>query len=150
MAVASAEECLRALLVSTTNVTSIVSTRIRPHLGAQADTAPYLTFQRIATERFNHYAGPDDLVAPLIQINGWSTSVSQLATLRNNVRITLNGQMNLTVIVGTAPNTTTASVSAIWLHDDRDALESPFDGSDQPIFGFEQDYKVFHKEALTI
>lgn len=70
----------------------LVDERIFPAPAPQNSTAPYLTFQRISTERVYSFDGYSKLAGALIQIDSWSDapeyagSYAEAKNLANEVR----------------------------------------------------------------
>ena len=140
----SAEEAVRAVLLANAAVNLIVGTKIRPFKASQDETGFYLCYQRIASPVEHHMGGATGVRQVLIQINGYAQTKAGLHDLRDKVRLALDGKPSGLVTVGT----NSLSVHTISLQDDRDQDALQDEGEDASVFGFQQDYLVWHAETV--
>ena len=79
-----------------------------------------------------------------IQIDGFTKTFSDLVTLRDEVRLALDGYINQTVTVGAD----SVVVQQIYLDADREDYVKPKDDSDTGMYHMIQDYIVFVPETI--
>lgn len=132
------------LLKDDAAVLALVGTRIHPGKSAQNSAKPYLVTQMVANEHHEQLSGSAGLANALMQINGYSTSKSEVLDLREKVRLALQGRTPGNVTVGGD----TFFVWGIHLDGDRDIDTDPRDGSDAEIFGFSLDFRVGYPEPI--
>jgi len=63
---------VRAFLLADADVASVVGTRVFPAPAPQNTAAPFVTLQRVSTERVYSDDGYSKLCGPLLQIDCWS------------------------------------------------------------------------------
>jgi hypothetical protein len=88
---------LRAFMLADANLQSLVADRIFPAPAPQNTPAPYITFQRVSTDRVYDIYGYAKLCGPLVQIDSWSDapeyngSYAEARLIGESVRQLLNG-----------------------------------------------------------
>ena len=85
------EQALQVYLKADTNVAALVSTRVYPGLAPQNAALPYITYERISTQRMMTHDGQNGLIGPRIQIDCWASAYSGAKTLADKVRLAING-----------------------------------------------------------
>lgn len=85
------EEALRTLLVSSSAVTDLVSTRVYWGLAPQSVTGPYIALHVVSAPRDYHMAGSSGLRASRVQIDCWSNAYSTSKIIARAVESVVSG-----------------------------------------------------------
>lgn len=72
------EELLRAALLANTALTALVGQRVTWLVRPQSSALPAVTLQVASAPRTYHMAGPDDLVAYLVQVDVWGGTYASM------------------------------------------------------------------------
>lgn len=123
---------------------SAITTAISPHVVGQADDLPYVTYQRITTNRYPHMTAASGLLTATIQINCWSSDCEEAESLKEAIRDALDGWRNAEMGSGD-PALTVASVTLV---SEQTAHESPNDGGDVPVYGYMLDFDFTYRESV--
>ena len=84
----------RALLLSDSDISAQVGTRVYPVKLPQNPTYPAITYQVISNQSEKLLEGPDRIRRARIQIDVWAATISSCQTITNFVRTLLDGQDN--------------------------------------------------------
>ena len=144
MAFVGVERAVRQILQDDADVFALVGARVDPGKAEQGAAMPYLVYQMVSNQHYEQLSGSAGLANALIQINGFSTSKSEVLDLREKVRLALQGRDPGNVTVGAD----TFDVRSIHLDGDRDINVDPRDGSDAAIYGFSMDFRVGYPEPV--
>ncbi len=142
MAYLGHERAIIATLEGAAAVTNVVSTRIYPSHAAQGAVKPYLVYSEITADHLENFTVSSGVGMSVIQIDGFSTSKSEVVTLREAVRTTLQRLTPGVVTVGGD----TINIRGISIVGQRDNDIDPQNASDDATYGFSQDYAVHYLE----
>lgn len=124
-------------LVSATAVDAFVSGRVRPIRLAQGDTFPAITFQRISTVAQPAMKETTALRVSRIQVRGYSLTATEAQALASVVRTRMDRWRG---------TTTGVEIQDSLIANEFDTDETEF-GADQVLYGFQQDYEIWHVEG---
>jgi hypothetical protein len=139
----SAEIVINTVLRANATVMALTFGRVSPLMAAQGTEYPYVTYQRIATERLRCTEGPSLLASALMQLtifdgrSGYDVYAS-VREIAEAVRKALDGYS------GTAGGVV---CPCITVDGERDQPIFPSDGGDQPIAGIQIDVSVWYEET---
>jgi hypothetical protein len=138
---------LRNYLVSQATITAYTSTgRIYPvrlPLKLRTETSlPALTYWRRSGGHNHDLGGSAGTAMPAVQIDCWAASYETADKLAEAVRLKLQG------FAGTMGSTSTTTIQAITLDDEKDDFEPYDDGSDDGIFVRSQIYSIRYVETI--
>ena len=127
------ETAVRKVLTDASGVTDLVSTRIFPLTAPQSSTKPFVVYEIDSLEPEDSLGGHSGLTHADISISCWASTYASAKDVAAKVRTAL---MDFT---GTSD-----SVRVYWAsHDNsRDAVVWPNDGTEMPVYGVEQDWRV--------
>lgn len=80
------EEAIYSILTASTNVASLVVTRIYPSYLPQDCTMPAVVYERSATERISTFMADPDMSESTIEVMAFASSVSNVNTLADYIR----------------------------------------------------------------
>jgi len=83
------EQRINELLRSSTSVTSLVGTRIRPLTLAQEE-ANGVTFQRLGWERYETMGGSAEPITARFELSAWSTSITEAKDIAAGIKGAVN------------------------------------------------------------
>lgn len=131
------DEAIHALLVASSPVTTIVSTRVYPIRMPDNPTIPCITYQRVSNTR-EHCISMEkaSFTETIFQIDCWvkqSDGMSVLRALATAVRTLLDDFRGITSGV---------DIQAILSENE---FDQPWDDTSK-IFGVTQRYRIFHRE----
>ena len=131
------DEAVRALLLAQTSITNIIGQRLYPFRAPDNTPLPCVTYQRVSNLRDHVLSGEQaKFCETIFQIDSWveeATKLSQLRTLAQNIRTTLDDFRGVTSGV---------DIQAILSENE---FDQPFDDVSK-IFGVSQRYRIFHRE----
>ncbi len=106
---------------------------------------PYLTFQRISTERVRHLRGGAGLAAPRYQIDIWSTDALEVESAGRLLRMGLD---NLRVSTfGSGAEAVEVRVS--FVTDEMSTAEPPIDATLEGVHRWSVDVDLWIPESIT-
>lgn len=132
------EKAIRDILITSTGVSSIVAKRVYNGFPPQEVTLPFIVFKREATDRFRTLSGANGLVVADVEINCLSLTASQLQTLSDEVRQSLDNY------AGTNKGVT---IQRAMIDDESDDIEIETSGSDKRVRRRALDFRVFYCET---
>lgn len=135
------EEALYARLVTDPGVHSLVSSRVYHTMARQGSTMPFVVLSRVTMVREYTLSGPDGLPEAMVQVDCIGSTSASTEAVREAVRLALDG---------TSWVSGKYRVAYAMLEDDRDLTESPFDGSDKPVFRFSLDVRLRFFEETPV
>jgi len=133
------EQSLYQYLSGIEAITNIVGTSIYHHHLPQSAEFPVLTFQLISSRHEHDLLGAAGIVTARYQVDCWSYSLSEAATMAEAVRQALQG------FSGDMEDT---EILFIVLDDQNNLDEAPKDGSDNWLYRREQDYLIKYRESI--
>jgi hypothetical protein len=138
MALKSPEAVLRSVLVGSTAVTSLLSTRIYPVLAPASAASPFVTWRRASIQREQTLGGPMGMPRVTVEYSIYGTTYEQARDVADAMRLVLDGYG------GTSDNTTVKQTSLENESDDFATLA----GSDlPPVYQITQTYDVWWQES---
>jgi len=133
-------------LTQDATIAGACSTRVYPAVDIAENAAyPYLTFQLVGGDHVRHLVGGSGLVATRVQINCFSRSALDSATLGGAVRELFD---NVTGFIGD-PAGTPLYTNAVYLDNDFQDSEPSGDGSATSIHRFGLIFVFWHDESIT-
>lgn len=140
MSTPTIEHALRTVLLSSTGIAALVSTRIHPHAAAQGSSLPLAIYQRISAGHFHHINPESRNVSGMaharIQYDWYSDSHSEAGDLAELARLALDGYGGVVAVSGLGNIT----VESVWLDDDAEEYEEPKGDEGVGIWRFRQDW----------
>jgi hypothetical protein len=133
-------DAVYTILSSAAGVTAITSTRIYPIQAPQNVTKPYITYQRISTERDYTLGGPDGLVNAILQVDCWAATNDAARSLADAVRLAFDdyrGTSSSVVIQGT------------FLHNDFDNWEQELAGGEPLLHRVTLEFSAWYEETAA-
>lgn len=121
---------LRDYLIADATVQALVSGRVYPNKLLQNSPTPALVVNYVSGESMVGTDGPFGLANPVLQIDHYATSYSDVGSLFDAVRLRLNGQ-------------STGTIQGIFLVRRRDL---PYD-EDAKLYRRTADYQFWHEES---
>lgn len=115
------EQALHDKLADTAGVSALVGSRIYPLLAPQRATRPYVTYQRISTERDFALDGGVGRAQGRIQIDAWAETQLGARAVADAIRAALHGFTG-DIAWGGSP-AATATIRACRLVDERDFID---------------------------
>lgn len=138
MSLKSPEAVLRTALVGSTNVTTLVGTRIYPVLAPASATLPFVTWRRTGIERQQTLGSPAGMPRVTVDYEIYGTTYEQTRSVADAMRRILDGYG------GTVDNTTVNQTSLENESDDFVTLA----GADlPPVYQVTQTYDVWWQES---
>lgn len=128
-------EALRTYIISDVTVGALVSTRMYPNKLPQNPTMPAITYQYIGGDSVMSHDGASGLGNPIMQIDCWGSTYSEMDALFEAVRKRINGAK------GTLSGVQT---QGIFLARRRDLYEY-----ETKLHRRSSDWSVWSEEALT-
>ncbi len=141
-------EPLRAHLLGDSSITDKVAQRVVA-VGADLDLIqdavfPYISFQRISSQRDKHLGGSSGVVNTRMQVNCWALTAAEAEDIGELVRLRLDD------FRGTMTGTNdTLTVRRAVLEDDDDEPDAIGDASEGSRFRRRMDFVIIHTESLT-
>jgi hypothetical protein len=136
------ERAVRAHLIATAGVQTLVADRVYSFRKPQGAATPYIVFQRISGERLHTLDGPTGRAHPRIQIDAYATTYPAARAIADAVRAALDGFKGDVAVDAESPPTSLKIVYAA-LQDDRDFVE---DDIDPVLYRVSSDYFVTYQE----
>ena len=143
MAYLGHERAIVNTLEGASAVTDVVSTRIYPAHAQQGAAKPYLVFKEIEVKHYEDMVASAGNATSLMQIDGYSDSYTEMLTLREAVRTTLQRLTPGVVTVG-GDTIELRGISIVGQRDNH--IEPPKVGKGNTTYGFSQDYAVHYLE----
>lgn len=128
------------ILSNAAGVTAITSTRIYPLQAPQNVTRPYITYQRISTERDGSLDGPNGLVSASVQVDCWATTNDAARALADAVRLAFDDYR------GSAASTI---IQGVFLKQDFDNWEQELAGGESLLHRVTLEFNVWHEETAA-
>jgi len=127
------ETAVRAVLVGASGVTDLVSTRVYPNSAPQSTTKPFIVYEVDTLEPVDALSGHAGLTFAQFTITSWGATYSDAKAVSAAVLAALGDYS------GTSDNINIPQAS----HDSsRDIVYWPEDGSELPVHGVEQDWRI--------
>ncbi len=95
------ETKLYTLLSGSTVITATVGTKIYPVIAPPKVTHPYIVYRRVSGGQVNGLDGYLTLENPLIQIDVYSTSYSQVKTIAGDLHTVMDGATAFSAVLNT-------------------------------------------------
>ena len=111
-----------------TGLTTVVASKIYPHLAPTDVALPYITYQQIANPSEHHTAAAAAIARPTIQFDCWANSDVELESVTEALRNALDGFQHTNI--GSGPT----DVKAVFVESQFDDIEEPSDGSEKAVF----------------
>jgi len=127
------EAIYSSLKADTTGVYARVATRIYPLMAPQTAAAPFLTYQQISSPGYRASVADANIRSDRLQIDCYSTSLSTVRALADDVRYRLRDHM------GTFPSSSGIAVQRIFFDNETEMIEHDEDMS-VPHYRVSQDY----------
>ena len=141
------EQALQVYLKADADVAALVSTRVYPALAPQDAALPYITYERVSTQRLMTHDGQNGLIGPRIQIDCWASTYGGAKTLADKVRLCMNGHKNAYgETTGTAPNDYV--IQGIVQLGELDLPELPQTAGEKPVYRVSMDFEVWYEETV--
>jgi len=144
---ASAEMAMRTVLLTSTGLTDLVSTRIHPHSGAQGQSLPIGIYQRITGTHMHHLNTSDRKVSGLmraqIQLDWYSTGYNEIVNIAELSRLALDGYSGTVAVSGEG----NVVVKSILLQDDATEYDEPQSGEEIGVWRARQDWTLVCEES---
>ena len=134
------EKAIVNILINDSGVTALVGQRIRPILEHQEQALPFVTYQVIDTDHVETMDGAAGLAMGSIQINAFSATYSEAASIIEAVRVALEGKKGTynSVVVGGIINASGP----------RDVPQAPTAAKETIVYGKSMDFDVWFTEAI--
>ena len=129
-------EAVRTTLISATDVSDVIGTKVFPAIAPQGTELPYITYQIISNNADQHMSGASGLQETRIQLNCWSASYAEVQNLAEAVReslLPMSGTINSTLICG------------VTSEGKRDTYEKPQSGEEVGVYGVSEDFNIWFK-----
>ena len=127
------ETAVRGVLVGASGVTDLVSTRVYPNSAPQSTTKPFIVYEVDTLEPVDALSGHAGLTFAQFTITSWGATYSDAKAVSAAVLAALGDYS------GTSDNINIPRAS----HDSsRDIVYWPEDGSELPVHGVEQDWRI--------
>jgi len=91
MSTSNAGNVIRYKLVNTSGVTNLVGTKIRPMRAADADTYPYIIYEKISEPSLQTKDGNSDWYKARYQLSMLATTLASVHSIADAVRAALDG-----------------------------------------------------------
>lgn len=135
------ESAMKDVLLSDSEVLSLVGTSIFPGWGGQNQAYPYATYQRTTAARVVYLGGETcAVVRARIQYDIWGETYKSAKDIAERFRLVLNG---LTGVHGGM------RFHLIKLDGEFDSVEFPYAGQEEALYRVSQDYLVWVVEPLA-
>ena len=131
----SVEEAIYDKLMDAGGVTALVKREIYRGFRSQGQSLPCLTFLRISTVPSNGAAGGSGTEQVLVQIDCWAKLGSEARNIAEAVKTTLDGWSR----------TSSPTIGAALLQDERDIMEPPDLGGQIAEFRVAQTWSIWLK-----
>lgn len=130
------EESLIGLLLATSGVTAVVSTRINWNKSASPAVPPYVILRKVSGARDYRMSGATGLTETRMQADCYGTTYASAKAAARAIEAALSGYRG-------ASGTTT--FDGIFLIDERDLIDD--DESPADLHGVSLDFMIWHKET---
>lgn len=134
------EKAVRDVLITSTGVSAVVSSRVYGDFAPQKAATPFIVFRRVSSDRFRALDGPDGLVETRIEVDCFSTTQAQLMTLADEVRLALDNY------TGTTKGVT---VQRAMLDNEFGDMELEVSGGDKRIRRHVLDFRIWYQETAA-
>ncbi len=113
-------------------LTALVASRIYPVMSPQNPTTPYVTYQRISTDRVSLLGEDTDIARPRFQISAWSTDRDEVVSVAAQIRDAFQRYSG-----------TNASIVILdsYLENESDLYEP-----DTKLYQIPVDFEIWHRE----
>jgi hypothetical protein len=138
MSLKSPEAVLRAALVGTTAVTSLVSSRIYPVLAPASASLPFVTWRRSGIQREQTLGGPMGMPRVSVEYSIYGTTYEEARQVADAMRLVLDGYG------GTSNNTEVKQTS---LEDESDDFVQLAGADLPPVYQVTQRYDCWWSEG---
>lgn len=132
-------------LMSKTDLTTLIVTRLYPDQAPQSVTQPYVTYEVQDTEHMNHLLGASALADYMITFTVNASSSESRDSVKEALRNILHTRSNITLATGSI------QMRSATLQGVHDSKVDPVDGSETSLFQCEMDFRViFFETAPTL
>lgn len=133
------EKAIRTRLLGDATLATLISDRLYPFTAIQGKSLPFVTYQTVGKEFFNHLTALTGLTVGSLQIDIWSLSLDTLLQIEERIRVRLNG------FIGTAES---VNVQGTILEEASDNHQQLDDGRETALFRRTLTYRVIYVQTV--
>ena len=131
---------LRNYLLTNSDLTDIIGTKVFPNWTSTITTRPYIIMQRVSQEQTYYMEGDSSLPFDGISLMVVSNTIDQAESISQILKSILSGLQKVTL-------DSSIYISSVFLRNISDALESPQDDSEDQRFIITHDYDFIYTDT---